>query len=45
MERHEAYHILGDMINGATSEQQEALNMAMNDLEYVDLVLMVEEAK
>lgn len=43
MERYEAYHILGDMINGSTPEQQEALRMAMNDLEYIDLVVIRKE--
>jgi hypothetical protein len=38
MKRSEAYHILGKMWEGATSEQAEALSIAQNDIEFVDLL-------
>lgn len=39
MTRAEAYHILGKMWEDATAEQAEAISMAQNDLEFVDLML------
>lgn len=38
MKRSDAFHILGEMVGGATKEQKEALDIAMNDIEYVDLM-------
>jgi hypothetical protein len=38
MKRSEAYHILGKMWENATTEQAEALSIAQNDIEFVDLM-------
>ena len=38
MKRSEAYHILGKMWEDATAEQAEAISMAQNDIEFVDLM-------
>lgn len=38
MTRVEAYHILGKMWEDATQEQAEAISMAQNDIEFVDLM-------
>lgn len=38
MKRSEAYHILGRMWEDATPEQAEAISVAQNDLEFVDLM-------
>ena len=38
MKRSEAYHILGKMWEDATPEQAEAISMAQNDIEFVDLM-------
>ena len=38
MKRSEAYHILGKMMDDATVEQNEALTIAMNDIEFIDLM-------
>ena len=38
MKRSEAYHILGKMWEDATAEQAEALSIAQNDIEFVDLM-------
>lgn len=38
MTRVEAYHILGKMWEDATTEQAEAISMAQNDIEFVDLM-------
>lgn len=38
MTRVEAYHILGKMWEDATPEQAEAISMAQNDIQFVDLM-------
>lgn len=38
MKRSEAFFILDKMLDGATPEQAEAIKMAQNDLEFVDLM-------
>ena len=38
MSRVEAFHILGEMMNNATVEQNEALTIAQYDIEFVDLM-------
>lgn len=38
MKRVEAYHILHDMWKEANEEQQEAIEIAQNDIEFVDLM-------
>ena len=38
MKRSEAYHILDKMWENATAEQAEALSIAQNDIEFVDLM-------
>ncbi len=38
MKRSEAYHILGDLWGKVTPEQAEAISMAQNDIEFVDLM-------
>ena len=38
MKRSEAYHILRDMYDEATEEQRAAINIAMDDIEFVDLM-------
>ena len=38
MERSEAFHILNWMYDEATEEQRKALDMAMSDIEFVDLM-------
>lgn len=38
MKRSEAYHILGKMWENATAEQAEALSIAQEDIEFVDLM-------
>lgn len=38
MKRSEAYHILGKMWEDATPEQAEAISIAQDDIEFVDLM-------
>ena len=38
MKRIEAYHILHDMWKDANEKQQEAIDIAQNDIEFVDLM-------
>ena len=38
MRRVEAYHILQDMYDEATDEQRAAISIAMDDIEFVDLM-------
>lgn len=38
MKRSEAYHILGKMLEDATPEQAEAISMAQQDIEFMDLM-------
>ena len=38
MKRIEAWHTLHEMWGGATAEQKEALGIAMDDIEFVDLM-------
>lgn len=39
MKRIEAYHILHDMWKDADEKQREAINIAQNDIEFVDLMM------
>lgn len=38
MKRSEAYHMLNELYQYATEEQQKALNIAQNDIQFVDLM-------
>ena len=43
MKRSEAYHILNELYQYATETQQEALNIAQDDIQIVDLMFNIDD--